>query len=295
MTDDRLDAKLQHMRSLLRDLESVAVAFSAGVDSTFVLKVAIDTLGSENVVAVTGRSDSLARAEFKLACRLADSLGAEHIVLDTDEFDNTNYTANPENRCYYCKTTLYAHMARFLADRTIQAIVNGTNADDLGDYRPGLQAADEFGVRSPAAEAGLTKADIRILSERFGLPTADKPASPCLSSRIPYGETVTPDKLRMIEAAEAFVRDEFGIRQCRVRHHTVLARIEVPPEFIPILAEPIHAARLDAHFRSLGFQYVSLDLRGFRSGSMNEVIAFGRRQTAMRPITPPVGPASHVG
>lgn len=281
MTDGILDDKLQHMRDFLRGLKSVAVAFSAGVDSTLVLKVAIDTLGAENVLAVTGRSDSLARAEFELACKLADALGAEHVILDTNEFDNANYTTNPENRCYFCKTTLYEHVARFIADRNIKAIVNGTNADDLGDYRPGLKAAEEFKVRSPAAEAGLTKAEVRLLSERFGLPNSDKPASPCLSSRVPYGEAVTPEKLQMIEAGEAFVRDEFGIRQCRVRHHNVLARIEVSPEFIATLAESKNAALLDEHFRTLGFQYVSLDLRGFRSGSMNEVIAFGRRQ-AMR-------------
>ncbi len=270
-----LEDKYSKMQEILRGLESVAVAFSAGADSTLVLKVALDTLGAENVVAVTGRSDSLARGEFDQACALADAVGAEHVILDTDEFENPSYTANPENRCYHCKTSLYTHMERFVGERGIRAIVNGMNADDLGDYRPGTQAADEHAVRSPAAEAGLSKADIRELSQRLGLPTHDKPASPCLSSRIPYGEDVTPEKLRMIESAEAFLREEMGIRECRVRHHGDLARVEVPADRIPVMSEPENAARLDEKLRSLGYQYVSLDLRGFRSGSLNEVITVG--------------------
>ncbi len=272
MTQPTLDEKYERMQQILRELESIAVAFSAGVDSTFVLKVAIDTLGPKNVVAVTGRSDSLARAEFEEACKLADAVGAEHVVLDTDEFDNPDYTANPADRCYHCKTALYTRLKGFIAERGIKAGVNGNNADDLSDFRPGLQAADEHQVRAPVAEAGLTKDDIRELSKRLGLPTHDKPASPCLASRVPYGEQITPEKLHMIELAEAFLREEMDIRECRVRHHGNLARIEVPPVFIKTLAEPENAARIDRHFRSLGYTYVALDLRGFRSGSMNEVI-----------------------
>ena len=277
MTQTALDDKYTRLQRILRNLESVAVAFSAGVDSTLILKVAIDTLGSGRVVAVTGRSDSLARAEFEEACAIAASLGAAHIVLDTDEFENPNYVSNPTDRCYFCKTTLYTHLDKFIAERGLKAIVNGINVDDLGDYRPGIEAAREHGVLCPAAEAGLTKADVRELSRRLGLPTHDKPASPCLSSRVQYGEHITPQKLRMIEAAETFLH-ELGIRECRVRHHDNLARIEVPFEFIPMLAEPDQAARIDAYFRSLGYQYVALDLRGFRSGSMNEVIALGTVQ-----------------
>jgi len=277
MPQPTMDEKYAQLRRILRDLESVAVAFSAGVDSTFVLKVAIDTLGVENVVAVTGRSDSLARTEFEEASKLAESLSAEHVVLDTDEFENPDYLSNPTNRCYFCKTTLYTHLARFIAERGLKAMVNGINVDDLGDYRPGIEAAGEHGVRCPAAEAGLTKADIRELSRRLGLPTFDKPASPCLSSRVQYGEHITPEKLRMIEAGEAFLH-EMGIRQCRVRHHENLARIEVPPTSIAMLADPVQAARVDAYFRSLGYQYVALDLRGFRSGSMNEVLSLGLTQ-----------------
>jgi len=277
MTQPTLDEKYARLRQILRNLESVAVAFSAGVDSTLVLKVAIDTLGAKNVVAVTGRSDSLARAEFDEAGTLAASLGVEHAVLDTDEFENPNYLSNPTNRCYFCKTTLYTHLERFIAERGLKAMVNGINADDLGDYRPGIEAAREHGVRCPAAEAGLTKADIRELSQRLRLPTFDKPASPCLSSRVQYGEHITPEKLRMIEAGEAFLH-EMGIRQCRVRHHDNLARIEVLPADIAMLADPVQAARIDAYFRSLGYQYVALDLRGFRSGSMNEVLPLGLTQ-----------------
>ena len=270
-----LDQKLEHMRAGLRDLKSVAVAFSAGVDSTLVLKVALDTLGPENVVAVTAKSDSLASAEFDHACKLAEELGARHAILNTDEFDNPDYISNPTNRCYFCKTALYTHLDQFIADQGINAIVNGTNADDLGDYRPGLQAAHEHNVHAPAAEAGMSKADVRELSRRLGLPNFDKPASPCLSSRVPYGESITPEKLRMIESAEAFLRNEMGVRECRVRHHQGLARIEVPVESIVILAQPENAARLQRHLKSLGYQYVTLDLAGFRSGSMNEVITIG--------------------
>lgn len=266
-----IDQKYERLGEILREIGSAAVAFSAGVDSTFVLRVAIDTLGPKNVVAVTGQSDSLARAEFDQAGKLAESMGAEHVILDTDEFQNANYTSNPINRCYYCKTALYTHLERFITERGLAAIISGTNADDLGDFRPGIEAGHEHRVRSPIAEAGLTKSDVRELSNRLGLETHDKPATPCLSSRVQYGETITPKKLRMIEAAEAFLH-ELGIRECRVRHHGHLARVEVPPAMIPRLAEPETASRIDQHFRSLGYQYVTIDLRGFRSGSMNEVI-----------------------
>ncbi len=269
-----LDEKLTHLQDILRKLRSVAVAFSAGVDSTFILKAAIDTLGVENVVAVTGRSDSLARSEFEQTKQLALLLSVEHVVLDTNEFENADYVSNPTNRCYHCKTTLYDHMADFIAGRGIGAIVNGINADDLGDYRPGIEAAREHKVSAPAAEAHFTKEDIRILSQAWGLPTHDKPASPCLSSRVQYGEAITPQKLRTIEDAEA-VLHELGIQECRVRHHDNLARIEVPAAWITKLAQPDIAAELTRQFQALGYQYVTLDLKGFRSGSMNEVITIG--------------------
>lgn len=266
--------KLERMEGALRSMGRVAAAFSGGVDSTFVLKVAADTLGRENVLAVTGKSASIATGEFDDAVRLAREIGVEHVVLETREFDDPNYLANPANRCYYCKTELYGRMGPIVAERGIRAIVNGTNADDLGDFRPGLSAAKEHGVHAPAAEAGLTKAEIRALSAEMGLPTHDKPAAPCLSSRVQYGEAITPEKLRMIERAEAALR-ELGFRECRVRHHDELARIEVPAGEVARLASDELRGRIDAAFREIGYAYVTVDLRGFRSGSMNEVVALG--------------------
>ncbi len=274
-----LAEKFNQMQDHLRRLESIAVAFSAGVDSTFVLKVAVDVLGPENVVAVTARSPSVPTDELEASRNLAESMGAEHVFLDTDEFANANYTANPTNRCYFCKSTLYTHMGRFLAQRGIRWMVNGTNADDLGDWRPGLQAASEYQVASPIAEAGLTKADVRTLSADLGLPTHDKPASPCLSSRIPYGQAVTPEKLRMIDAGEKFLRTRFGLYECRVRHYGSFARIEAPAADVPALQQAAAHREIEDHFRSLGFDRVEIDPQGFRSGSLNEVIAFGKRQS----------------
>ncbi len=282
MSDATLDQKLGKMRDILRSLERVAVAFSAGVDSTFVLKVAAETLGSRNVIAVTGKSESLAEGELEESVRLARSMGVEHVLLETHEIDDPNYAANPVNRCYFCKSELYARLDTFIAERGLNAAVNGINADDYADWRPGIQAASEHTVRAPCAEAGMSKQDIRALSERMGLPTFDKPASPCLSSRIQYGETITPAKLKQIERAEAFLHS-LGFRECRVRHHNNMARIELPVAEIDRACSPELRTRIDSALREFGYAYVAIDLRGFRSGSMNEVIAFGRRQSATQP------------
>lgn len=254
---------------LIAPLGSVAVAFSAGVDSALVLAVARRVLGKGNVVAVTGRSASVPSDDLAEAPRLAALLDVEHVFLDTDEFNKSDYLSNPINRCYFCKDTLYTHLHRFAAGRGISAIVNGTNADDLGDHRPGLLAATEHDVHAPLAEAGLTKGDVRALSEALDLPTFDKPAAPCLSSRVPYGINITPEKLRMIESAERLLH-ELGIRECRVRHHEGMARIEVSPAHFERIIDPATARRIDEHFRGLGYAFVTLDLRGFRSGSLNE-------------------------
>lgn len=277
MIEPALTLKLQCLREMLRDLGRVAVAFSGGVDSTFVLRVAADTLGAENVVAVTGISSSLPRRDLRRAEVLTASMGVTHLLVDPGEFQDANYLANPANRCYHCKTALYGRMRPILAEHRLAAVLCGTNVDDLGDYRPGLAAAEEAGVRSPCVEAGLSKADIRAISAEMGLPTHDQPASPCLSSRVPYGEAITPEKLLMIERAENFLHDQ-GFRECRVRHHGELARIEVPVDRIESLAASDLRSRIDAAFREFGFRHVTIDLRGFRSGSLNEVIAFGRRQ-----------------
>lgn len=277
-TDPALAAKLTRMRDRLAELGTVAVAFSAGVDSTFVLKVAVDALGRENVLAVTARSPSVPRRDLAEAERLATLVNAEHLFIDTNEFANADYTANPTNRCYFCKSTLYTHMDGLLAERGIAHVINGTNADDLGDWRPGLLAAGEHTVVAPAADCGMTKADIRKLSSMLGLPTHDKPASPCLSSRVPYGQEVTPQKLRMIEIAENFLREHYGFRDCRVRHYGDFARIEVPPDDVPTLQAKEATEELAARFRAFGFPRVEIDPQGFRSGALNEVIAFGQRQ-----------------
>lgn len=271
---DALELRYEHLRCSIKKLGSVAVAFSGGVDSSLVLKVSVDVLGRDNAVAVTGRSPSLSGAEDEHAQAVAHAIGAEHVILETNEFDNPSYTSNPTNRCYFCKSTLYQRMQRFIEDRGVAHIVSGTNADDKRDHRPGLVAAREFRVREPLADAGITKQDVRRLAVQLGLPNHDKPASPCLSSRIPYGESVTVDKLRMIEQAESVLHG-LGFRQCRVRHHTNTARIEVPLDELVNLVETDMATQVEERLRVIGYEYVTVDLAGFRSGRLNEVISLG--------------------
>jgi uncharacterized protein len=258
--------KLTLLRDTIASMESVVVAFSAGVDSTFVAAVAADVLG-ERAVAVTGVSPSIPAAEVDEAKNLAARIGIRHLLLDTSEMDRPGYVENSPQRCYHCKTELYSLLEELAVREGYQYVLDGCNADDLGDHRPGRVAAAEHSVRSPLMEAGLTKAEIREHSRELGLPTWDKPAMACLSSRIPYGTPVTVEALDQVGAAEAFLK-QLGMRQVRVRHHTNVARIEVEPADLAVVIE--HRDRIVTRLNNLGYKYVTLDLAGFRSGSMNE-------------------------
>ena len=250
---------------------SCAVAFSGGVDSAVVAQAAQMALGSR-AVAVTGVSDSLAAGELPAARELARRIGIRHVELETKELDEPAYVANAADRCYHCKTELYTQLASRREVLGVTTIVNGANADDAGDYRPGMRAAAERAVRSPLAECGITKAEVRQLAAEWDLPVADKPASPCLASRIAYGEEVTPQRLEMIDRAEQLIR-QLGLVNVRVRYHRGdLARIEVPAAAIAELADETVRTGLAAGLKDLGFRFVTLDLEGFRSGSLNHLI-----------------------
>ncbi|MCK4658915.1 MAG: ATP-dependent sacrificial sulfur transferase LarE [Phycisphaerae bacterium] len=264
--------KLDRIEQALRSMGQVAVMLSGGVDSAFMLHVAVNTLGSENALALTGKSSSLAREEIEQAIRTAEAVAVEHVVLETDELSNPHYRKNAPDRCYHCKARLYELAKQYLREcGKRHTLVSGTNADDLGDWRPGIKAEEEYGVRCPAAEVGLSKSQIRALLQEWGLSIFDRPSSPCLASRIAYGEEITSEKLRRIEEAERFLREQ-GFDELRVRHHGPIARIEVPVNRIPELVMSPMRARIDAHLHRLGFAYVTLDLRGFRSGSLNEIM-----------------------
>jgi pyridinium-3,5-biscarboxylic acid mononucleotide sulfurtransferase len=262
-----LDRKERQLRDLLRSLESVVVAFSGGVDSALVLKIAGDELG-DRALGITARSESLAASELESALGFAASVGAHHEVLETHELEDANYLANPENRCYFCKKELYGRLSEIARERGAKWIVDGFNLDDASDWRPGRKAAGEFGVRSPLAEAGFAKSDVRALAKKLHLEVWDKPALACLSSRFPYGTPITLELLQQVDRAEEAVHAA-GIRICRVRHHGEVARIEVPESEIERLAERGVRERVAAGVKAAGYRYVSLDLGGYVSGNLN--------------------------
>lgn len=285
-----LEKKFEQLRALLRSYGSCLVAYSGGVDSAFLARVAHDVLGEKSLAAIAD-SPSLPRREFQEALELAGEFSIPVRVVHTNEFQNESYLANPNNRCYFCKHELFTELEPIAREGKFAVIAYGENASDIGDHRPGAKAASEFQVRSPLKEAGLTKAEIRELSARLGLPTAEKPQMACLSSRIPYGEPVTPEKLRMIEEAENILKD-FGFFDVRVRHHELkqgqLARIEIGSGEIKKLLEEDAFTEIAGAIKKIGYAHVTLDLQGYRRGSMNEAvavpIAFAARKQALETV-----------
>ena len=266
-----LDQKYENLRNYLKSLGSAAVAFSAGVDSTFLLRVAHDVLGDQ-VIAVTAASCSFPVRELKEAKAYCEKNGIRHVVCQSEELDIDGFRQNPKNRCYLCKHELFEKIGAIAAENHLAAVVEGSNMDDNGDYRPGLVAVKELGVKSPLRHAELTKADIRELSKRLGLETWDKQSFACLSSRFVYGETINEEKLGMVDKAEQLLLD-LGFRQVRVRIHNKIARIELLPEEFPKLMETETREMVAKKFKEFGFTYVTLDLQGYRTGSMNETLS----------------------
>ena len=270
ITEKSVEEKRQQLVNIINDMGSVIVAYSGGVDSAFLAAVAHEVLG-DKALSVTANSPSLAPSELEDAIALATDQEIHYEIIETKETEREDYQANNQDRCFFCKDELYSHLIKFADQRGYTVITNGTNVDDLGDYRPGLEAAKQYGVRSPLVEADLTKQDIRDLSKEMGLPTWDKPAQACLSSRIPYGTMVTVEALTRIAKAEHFLRSK-GFKQLRVRHHETVARIEIEPKDFQALLDESVRNEITEYFKSIGYSYVTMDMNGFRSGSLNEIL-----------------------
>ncbi len=265
-----LQAKYEELQQILRAMGSALAAFSGGVDSTLLVKAAHDALG-ERVQAVTAWSERAHELDEQELKQLITSLGIRHHLIRYDEMEIPHFRENPPERCYYCKRWLFERFTQLARECGLQVVVDGSNRDDMDDFRPGMRALKEFGVRSPLREAGLTKQEIRALSQTMALPTWNKPAMPCLATRVPYYTEITPEVLRKVQAGEACLK-QFGFREFRVRHHDTIARIELPrPDMLRVFTEQLDQPII-AHFKEIGYTYITLDLQGFRSGSLNEVL-----------------------
>ncbi|MBE0068456.1 ATP-dependent sacrificial sulfur transferase LarE [Thermoanaerobacterium thermosaccharolyticum] len=267
----RLEEKYENLKKYIKELGSAVIAFSGGVDSTFLAKVCKDVL-NDRCLAVTATSSTYPEREFKEALELAKEIGIRHKIIKSEELEIEGFSKNPIDRCYYCKSELFSKLKKVADDEGMEYVLDGTNADDTGDFRPGRRAAKELGVKSPLLECGFTKDDIREMSKRLGLPTWNKPAYACLSSRFPYGQEITSEKLSMVEKSEEYLLN-LGFVGFRVRHHGDIARIELNPDQINMMMDENIRKKVVSKLKEIGFKYVSLDLEGYRTGSMNEAIS----------------------